>query len=52
MYGLPADDVFDMIDREAVILGGCCVTDNDPKWQCDDCGTQYHKENDSGKEVK
>ncbi len=26
-------------DKE-IVGGGCCVSDNDPKWECIDC---YHK---------
>ena len=26
-----------------VVLGGCCVTDNDPSWQCSDCNTEFYK---------
>lgn len=41
-YGEPAFDA--KLEREMaegrVVLGGCCVTDDDPSWQCVDCGEQ------------
>jgi len=33
------------IDRGELILGGCVVSDRDPKWQCVDCGTKIFQEN-------
>ena len=24
-----------------VTLGGCCVSDNDPKWECNKCGHRW-----------
>jgi hypothetical protein len=39
LYGLPAFSP--ELDRELnegrVVLGGCCVSGDDPKWQCADC---------------
>ena len=29
------------IDRKEIVLGGCCVTDHDPKWECNDCGYRW-----------
>jgi len=28
------------LDKKKIVLGGCIVTDHDPKWECNDC---YHK---------
>ena len=25
------------LDNGKVVLGGCCVTDDDPEWQCNEC---------------
>jgi ribosomal protein L37AE/L43A len=39
LYGLPAFSKRLEADMNAarVVLGGCCVTDDDPSWQCADC---------------
>lgn len=33
-------------DLEAgrIVLGGCCITADDPKWQCTQCGISIYKE--------
>jgi len=28
------------LDSKKIVLGGCCVTGHDPKWECTDC---YHR---------
>ena len=39
LYGMPAFS--DKLERDLEVgridLGGCCVTDNDPEWQCVEC---------------
>ncbi len=30
----------EQIERKEIILGGCLVTDHDPKWECNNC---YHR---------
>ena len=32
------------IDRDTITLGGCCVTGNDPKYECMSCGVQFYKQ--------
>jgi hypothetical protein len=27
-----------------IIIGGCCVSDDDPTWQCAECGAGVYKE--------
>jgi len=29
-----------------IYLGGCCVTDNDPKWACNNCCNKWGRRND------
>lgn len=29
------------IDNQEIILGGCCITDFDPHWECVGCGSQF-----------
>ena len=36
LYGLPGPGV-----PKDVVLGGCIITDNDPKWHCEDCGHEW-----------
>ena len=45
LYGEPECDAEEYFKRygEHVILGGCCITDNDPDWECTDCGHQFRK---------
>lgn len=46
LYGFPDFSVLQKdIDAGRITLGGCCVTDDDPKWQCLDCEIEiYSKE--------
>lgn len=42
-YGLPAFD--EELDRNlqvgSIVLGGCCVSDNMPRWRCGTCGHEW-----------
>ena len=40
VYGLPNynDKMAKDISEEKIVFGGCCVTDNDPDFQCVECG--------------
>lgn len=43
LWGLPGDfdsELEEQIERKEIILGGCLVTDHDPKWECNNC---YHR---------
>ena len=46
LWGLPAGSPELDRDLEAgrVVLGGCCVGDDDPAWECADCGAAIHRE--------
>jgi hypothetical protein len=39
LYGMPhfTDKLDSDIAEGKVVLGGCCLTDDDPAWQCADC---------------
>ncbi len=41
-WGYPGDMdwYLQAIKDKEIVGGGCCVSDNDPKWECTDC---YHK---------
>ena len=32
------------IDQGKLVLGGCVVSERDPKWQCVDCGMKIFQE--------
>ena len=44
LCGLPADirEIEEQLERKEIVLGGCIVTNNNPKWECNDCGTRYN----------
>ena len=46
LYGMPAySEVKDDLDAGRLVLGGCCVSDDDPPWECTVCNTRvYRKE--------
>ncbi|MCD7974987.1 MAG: hypothetical protein LUF25_04285 [Phascolarctobacterium sp.] len=39
MYGLPAlsKDLEERLNNKKLVLGGCCVSDNDPRYYCFGC---------------
>jgi hypothetical protein len=43
MYGMPAfsDELERDIELGKIVLGGCVIGENDPIWQCVDCGTSF-----------
>jgi hypothetical protein len=46
LYGMPAysEKLMTDVENGKIILGGCILTGDDPKWQCFDCNTEiYHK---------
>lgn len=51
LYGLPAFSAKLKRDLDAgrIILGGCCVTNDDPKWQCPDCQMVIYKNTSSSR---
>jgi hypothetical protein len=47
-WGYPADMEWYLkaCDTKEITPGGCCVSDNDPKWECNDCFFQWGKRED------
>ena len=43
LYGLPSDELLNSkkVKERKIILGGCGVSNNDPKLECNDCGWRY-----------
>lgn len=44
LHGYPTDNAFKEAEQGKIALGGCCITDDDPVWQCADCGVKVYKE--------
>jgi hypothetical protein len=44
MYGYPSSEAFELAEAKKIVLGGCCISDRDPSWQCVDCGTDIYAE--------
>jgi len=38
-WGYPSDmdSMGEQLEKKEIVLGGCYVTDHDPKWECNDC---------------
>ena len=47
-WGYPAsmESIEEALERKEIILGGCLVTDNDPKYECNDCDHQWGERED------
>jgi len=45
LYGMPAfsPHLEKDLNSGRIALGGCCVTDEDPKWQCVECKTEIYR---------
>ncbi len=31
------------MDSGRIFIGGCCISDNDPQWHCNECGYEWGK---------
>ncbi len=48
-WGLPEEtkELEKELDEKKIVLGGCLVTDHDPKWECNDCHVRWgHSKDD------
>ncbi len=45
LYGYPAfsAELEEKLQSGAIVLGGCCITDDDPKWACSHCGQKFYR---------
>jgi hypothetical protein len=41
IYGEPAPELMEKYRRKEIVLGGCCITCDDPEWACTHCGQTY-----------
>ena len=46
LYGMPDmnEKMERNIDAGRVVIGGCCIGDDDPRWQCVECGANIYSE--------
>jgi hypothetical protein len=42
MYGMPADDPSEDVRAGRYMIGGCCITGDDPNRECIDCGASVY----------
>lgn len=42
-YGVPTAKTMDAVERGEVMLGGCCINEDTPEWQCVKYGQHYKK---------
>jgi len=47
-WGFPGDmkELEKEIEEKKIVLGGCIVTDHDPKWECTACNHRWGERND------
>jgi hypothetical protein len=45
LYGLPAfsERLQKMLADNEIVLGGCCITGDDPVWRCVDCKADINR---------
>jgi NAD-dependent SIR2 family protein deacetylase len=45
LYGEPSPSAkfFKDVKEGRIVVGGCCITGDDPAWQCADCGQQVFR---------
>lgn len=43
LRGMPSNDVFQALERGeiSIVVGGCCVAEDDPSHECTRCGTRF-----------
>jgi hypothetical protein len=41
MYGKPGPGTIAQAERGEIVLGGCSIFDDSPRWQCRQCGTRW-----------
>jgi primosomal protein N' len=45
LYGLPSfsPGLNKMMEDHEIVLGGCCISDEDPTWKCTACNTNIYR---------
>jgi hypothetical protein len=44
VYGYPGPDMAKDAEDGKIVLGGCCISDDDPKWRCSECGHSWGRQ--------
>jgi len=47
LYGMPSNEAFEKAQAGRIALGGCCITGDDPAWQCICCDALIYRETPS-----
>jgi len=49
LYGMPeySEKLQKDLDDGKIVLGGCCISFEDPIWVCKDCKTDFYKKDDN-----
>jgi len=47
LYGMPVySSKLQKEEKEGkIVIGGCCITDDDPTWQCQKCSIDIYRNN-------
>ncbi len=40
-FGYPGPEMMEEAQRGDIVLGGCCVSGDDPEWHCKDCKKEW-----------
>ena len=48
VYGFPGPQMIQDVESGRIALGGCCVSDFDPAWQCLECKASIYPEKLNG----
>ena len=40
-FGYPGPEMTEEAERGDIVLGGCCVADDDPEWRCKECKQEW-----------
>ncbi len=43
LYGEPSHETFEQAEQGKLILGGCCISEESPDWECISCHHQFRK---------
>ena len=44
IYGMPSSELFEAEERGEVMLGGCCISDDNPKYHCKNCDIDFSRD--------
>jgi hypothetical protein len=40
-YPIGTPELDRALEERIIVLGGCCVSSDDPKWECNNCGNRW-----------